>query len=60
MAGPLHIALCEIAPSSCGMLQGARLLARGRVKAKLSRLDLMEAKFFVMITDRLIEGWKEQ
>jgi len=59
MAGQLRIALCETAPSSCGMLQDARLLARGRVKAKLSRRDQMEAKFFVTITDRRFEAWKE-
>jgi hypothetical protein len=35
-------------------------LARGRGKAKVSRLDRMEAKFFVTIGDRPIEGWKEQ
>jgi hypothetical protein len=42
------------------MLQDARRLARGRVKAKVSQLDRMEAKFFVTIGDRLIERWKEQ
>jgi len=34
--------------------------ARGRGKVKVSQLDRTAAKFFVTITDRRIEGWKEQ
>jgi len=60
MAGQLRIALCETAPSSCGMRRDAHPLAKDRVKAKLSRLDRMEAKLSVTIGDRRFEAWKEQ
>jgi hypothetical protein len=56
MAGPLHIALCETAPSSYGTLQDARPLARGQEKVKLSRPDRTEAKFFVTITGSPYRG----